>query len=104
MKQLNRMGLGCMGMARRNQDTSINTIHAALSEDVTLLNTGEFYNQGESELVVGEALKGVSHDDYFLSVKFGVLPKPEGGIYGVDVNPFRMTKPIPATVRMPKSM
>lgn len=83
-----RLGLGTMGMSIvRNPESSVKTIHAALDADITLFNTGEFYNASESELIVGQALKGVNHDDYFLSVKFGVLPSPEGGIYGLDVKP-----------------
>lgn len=88
MADISRLGLGAMGMSiTRNPEASINTIHAALEEGITLFNTGEFYGAGESELVVGKALKGVAQDDYFLSVKFGVLPAPEGGIYGLDVRP-----------------
>lgn len=83
-----RLGLGTMGMSIvRNPENSVKTIHAALDAGITLFNTGEFYNGSESELIVGQALKGVNHDDYFLSVKFGVLPSPEGGIYGLDVKP-----------------
>lgn len=88
MKELNRLGLGTMGMSIvRNPENSIRTIHAALDAGITLFNTGEFYNASESELIVGQALKGINHDNYFLSVKFGVLPSPEGGIYGLDVKP-----------------
>ncbi len=88
MKELNRLGLGTMGMSIvRNPENSVKTIHAALDAGITLFNTGEFYNGSESELIVGQALKGVQRDRYFLSVKFGVLPSPEGGIYGLDVKP-----------------
>lgn len=83
-----RLGLGTMGMSIvRNPENSVKTIHAALDAGITLFNTGEFYNASESELIVGQALKGVRRDSYFLSVKFGVLPSPEGGIYGLDVRP-----------------
>ncbi len=88
MNKLNRLGLGTMGMsAVRNPENSIKTVHTALDSGITLFNTGEFYGAGESEMIVGKALKGVNRDDYFLSVKFGVLPLPGGGIYGLDVNP-----------------
>lgn len=88
MIELNRLGLGTMGMSIvHNPENSMKTIHAALDAGITLFNTGEFYNGSESELIVGQALKGVNHDNYFLSVKFGVLPSPEGGIYGLDVKP-----------------
>ena len=91
MTDLNRLGLGCMGMSnRRNPENSIKTIHAALDAGVTLFNTGEFYSAGKSEMIVGEALKGVPRDNYFLSVKFGVLPQPGGGIYGLDNTPFHI--------------
>lgn len=91
MTAINRLGLGCMGMSnRRNPENSIKTIRAALDAGITLFNTGEFYNASESELIVGEALKGVPRGSYFLSVKFGVLPQPGGGIYGLDNNPFHV--------------
>lgn len=91
MIELNRLGLGTMGMScRRNPEASIRTVRTALDAGITLFNTGEFYNASESELIVGEALRGVPRDNYFLSVKFGVLPQPGGGIYGLDNNPFHV--------------
>lgn len=88
MIDLNRLGLGTMGMSIvRNPENSVKTIHAAQDAGITLFNTGEFYNGSESEMIVGQALKGVNRNHYFLSVKFGVLPSPEGGIYGLDVKP-----------------
>lgn len=91
MKELNRLGLGTMGMSnRRNPENSVKTIRKAIDEGITLFNTGEFYNTGESEMIVGEAMRGVPRDSYFLSVKFGVLPLPGGGIYGLDNKPFNV--------------
>lgn len=91
MTDINRLGLGCMGMSnRRNPENSIKTIHKALDSGITLFNTGEFYSAGESEMIVGEAMRGVPRDSYFLSVKFGVLPQPGGGIYGLDNKPFNI--------------
>ena len=86
-----KIGLGCMGMSvRRNPEDSIKTIHAALDEGITLFNTGEFYGMGESEMIVGQALKGVSRDRYFLSVKFGMLSDPSGRMYGMDTSTFHI--------------
>ena len=90
MTDIKRLGLGTMGMNMSNKERSIETIHYALDNGVTLLNTGEFYGSGESEMVLREALAGVPRDKYFLSVKFGVLPQPGGGIYGLDVKPFNV--------------
>ena len=90
MVDIEKLGLGCMGMGRKNAEKSIRTIHAALDAGINFFNTGEFYKAGESEIIVGEALKNVPRDKYFLSVKFGVLPAPDGSIYGLDVNPYHI--------------
>ena len=71
---MNRIGLGCMGMARRNEESSIRTVDTALDHGVTMFNVGEFYNGGESEIVLGNALRQHPRDKYFVSVKFGALP------------------------------
>ena len=55
-----RLGLGCMGMNFDNRNRAIDTVRAALDEGITLFNTGEFYGNGASEMVLGEALRGVS--------------------------------------------
>jgi hypothetical protein len=46
-----------MGMARRNEESSIRTVDTALDHGVTMFNVGEFYNGGESEIVLGNALR-----------------------------------------------
>lgn len=86
---LPRLGLGCMGMVRREDTVEyVDTIHAALDAGVTMLNTGDFYGDGMSEMAIGEALKMRRRDGVFVSLKFGVLKEPGGGIYGLDVRPF----------------
>lgn len=90
MTNIKRLGLGCMGMNMSNIERSVETVRYALDHGVTLFNTGEFYGGGESEMVLREALKGVPRDSYFLSVKFGELPLPGGGIYGLDVKPWNV--------------
>ena len=83
-------GLGCMSLSTVNQTESSAVIHTALDEGITFLNTGDFYGSGESEMAVGEALKGYNRDKYYISVKFGALTSPNGGIYGLDVHPDRI--------------
>lgn len=87
MEKLERLGLGTMGMSRRNWDASVNTIRAAMDAGITLFNTGDFYNAGQSEMIVAEAMEGVARDKFFLSVKFGALPMPNGFNYGLDMKP-----------------
>ncbi len=89
------MGLGCMGMSGMygpaDRAESIATIHAALDEGITLLDTGDFYGQGHNELLIAEALRGVPRERYQLSVKFGAMRDPAGGWVGYDARPAAVT-------------
>jgi len=85
-----KLGLGCMGMNLKNKAENIAVINKALDSGVTFLNTGDFYTSGESEMVLGEALQGHSRDSFTISVKFGGLMQPQGGMYGLDVHPDRI--------------
>ena len=52
-----------------DHDESIRIIHAALDAGVTVIDTADVYAQGESEEIVGKALKG-RRDDIILATKF----------------------------------
>ena len=58
-------GLGCMSLSTADQAESSAVIHTALDEGISFLNTGDFYGSGESEMAVGEALKGYSREKYY---------------------------------------
>jgi len=85
------IGLGCMGMSGMygpsDESESIATIHAALDEGITLLDTGDFYGMGHNEMLLRDALKGRKRDQYKLSVKFGGMRDPRGGWGGIDGRP-----------------
>lgn len=86
------IGLGTMGMSDMygpaDRTESIATIHAALDQGVTLLDTGDFYGMGHNEMLVGEALKGRKRDQVQISVKFGALRGPTPGEFnGYDSRP-----------------
>src|SRR6185503_17931975 len=66
---------------------SIATIHAALDAGITLLDTGDFYGMGHNELLIRDALRGRNRQQAILSVKFGAMRDPAGGIVGVDARP-----------------
>jgi aryl-alcohol dehydrogenase-like predicted oxidoreductase len=84
------MALGCMGMSGMygpsDDAESFATIHAALDEGVTLVDTGDFYGTGHNEMLIGRALRD-RRDKALLSVKFGALRAPNGGWIGVDTRP-----------------
>lgn len=85
------MGLGCMGMSGMygpaERTESIATIHAAMEQGITLLDTGDFYGMGHNEQLIGEALKGGRREQAQLSVKFGAQRDPGGGWVGYDASP-----------------
>jgi aryl-alcohol dehydrogenase-like predicted oxidoreductase len=84
------IALGCMGMSGMygpaDGRESIATIHAALDQGVTLIDTGDFYGSGHNEMLIGRALKD-RRGQALLSVKFGALRAPGGGWGGIDCRP-----------------
>ena len=68
------LGLGAMGMSGvygpSDRSESIATIQAALDAGITLIDTGDFYGMGHNEMLIAEALKGVSRDKYVLRGEF----------------------------------
>jgi aryl-alcohol dehydrogenase-like predicted oxidoreductase len=84
------IALGCMGMSGMygpaDEQESIATIHSALDQGVTLLDTGDFYGAGHNEMLIGRALRD-RRDKALLSVKFGAMRAPDGGWGGVDARP-----------------
>ncbi|HVU52130.1 MAG TPA: aldo/keto reductase [Polyangia bacterium] len=86
------LALGCMGIAGQgmygaaDDRESIATIHAALDAGVNLIDTGDFYGAGRSELVIGRALAD-RPGRALLSVKFGAMRSPDHQWIGFDGRP-----------------
>jgi aryl-alcohol dehydrogenase-like predicted oxidoreductase len=53
----------------KDHDESIRIIHRALDAGINFVDTADVYSQGESEVIVGKALKG-RRDDIVLATKF----------------------------------
>ena len=89
--EVSAIALGCMGMSGMygpaDRTESIATIHGALDQGVTLLDTGDFYGMGHNELLIGEALGSRPREDFLLSVKFGAQRGPDGAWLGYDARP-----------------
>jgi aryl-alcohol dehydrogenase-like predicted oxidoreductase len=85
------LGLGCMGMSDfygpADRSESIATIHAALDQGVTLLDSGDFYGMGHNEMLIAEALEGRGRDKVILSVKCGAQRDAAGNWIGIDNSP-----------------
>ncbi|HET9871874.1 MAG TPA: aldo/keto reductase [Propionibacteriaceae bacterium] len=69
---VSRLCLGAMmfgAWGNPDHDESIRIIHAALDAGISFVDTADVYAQGESEEIVGKALKG-RRDDVILATKF----------------------------------
>ncbi|WP_433362713.1 aldo/keto reductase [Actinoplanes sp. CA-142083] len=70
--QVSKLCLGTMmfgDWGTKDHDESIRIIHRALDAGVNFVDTADVYSQGESEEIVGKALKG-RRDDVVLATKF----------------------------------
>lgn len=68
------------GIGNPDHDDSVRIIHRAFDAGINLIDTADVYSQGESEEIVGKALKG-RRDDVVLATKVH-------GRLGEDVNQF----------------
>ena len=64
---LGAMMLGAWG--EPDHDTAAGIVHKALDSGINFVDTADIYSQGESETIVGKALKG-RRDDVILATKF----------------------------------
>ena len=76
---LGTMMFGAMGNS--DHDESVRMIHIALDAGINLVDTADVYSRGESEEIVGKALKG-RRDDVVLATKFGLPMGPDANQRG----------------------
>jgi aryl-alcohol dehydrogenase-like predicted oxidoreductase len=83
-------GLGCMGMSEfygaGDDYESIATIHEALDNGVTFLDTADMYGPFTNERLVGEAIKG-RRDEVVLATKFGNQRGEDGSFIRINGTP-----------------
>ena len=80
-EKISLLGLGCMGMSEfygpSDQQESIATIHFALDNGVSFLDTADMYGMGKNEILVGQAVKG-RREQAFVATKFGIVRDAQG--------------------------
>jgi len=83
--EINRLGLGCMGMSEFygsfDEKESINTLHEALDLGVDFFDTADMYGSGDNERLLGKAFAG-RWDDIVLATKFAVMRDPTASSKG----------------------
>lgn len=84
---ISKIGLGTWAIGggpafgnKDNRQESIDTIKAALKEGINFLDTAPGYNFGNSEMIVGEAIKG-NRDKYVIITKCGITWEREGSFF-----------------------
>ena len=67
---VSRVALGCMSIVASEtyggvgEEQAIQTVRSAIDNGITLLDTAPAYGNGESEQLVGKAIKGPARPDY----------------------------------------
>lgn len=72
--QVSAHALGAMmfgAIGNPDHDESIRIIHKALEAGINIIDTADVYSNGESEEIVGKAIKG-RRDDVVIATKFGM--------------------------------
>jgi len=81
-KKASRIGLGTWAMGGSlwggtDEKLALETLHKAIDQGITLIDTAPAYGDGESEKLVGKALKKSSQrDKVIVSTKFGIHLEP----------------------------
>ncbi|MEV8528218.1 aldo/keto reductase [Streptomyces sp. NPDC052000] len=101
--KVSALGLGCMGMSdlygAGDDAESIATLHRALDQGVTLLDTADMYGPFTNETLVGRALAGRRREEVVLATKFGIERAPDGTTLGINGRPDYVRSACEASLR-----
>lgn len=74
-RQVSAIALGCMSLTHENEKASVATVARARELGIDFFDTADVYTRGESEEVLGKALKeaGVAREDVVIASKCGIV-------------------------------
>lgn len=104
-REVNAIGLGCMGMSIAYNTTletadAVKLLHAALDRGVDHFDTAELYGMGHNESLLGEAFHD-RREKAFIATKFGPIFKD--GVRGVDGSEANMRRAVEQSLRLLKT-
>jgi len=84
------LGLGCMGMSEfygsSDESEAIATIHRALDNGITMLDTADVYGNGRNEELIRKALRNC-RKEVVIATKFGGVRDVQGNFLGINGRP-----------------
>lgn len=87
--EVSALAFGCGRLSMKqpgSAEQGVAAVQAALDAGMNFLDTADFYGMGDSETLIGRALKG-RREQAFLSVKFGLMLSPSGAFLGLEGRP-----------------
>jgi aryl-alcohol dehydrogenase-like predicted oxidoreductase len=74
---VSKLALGCMSLTQNKESQSIATVQRAIELGVNFFDTADVYGQGQSEIILGKALKisGIPRDQIVIASKCGIVFK-----------------------------
>lgn len=83
---ISRIGLGSWAMGgslwgQSDEHDSIQTIHRAVDLGINFIDTAPGYGFGQSESIIGKAIKGIKRENIVIATKFGLNLSEPNNVY-----------------------